>query len=361
MTNLQEAARDQFEANKNARRARQIAGRDWDSHTFAPLRSKLSSSKLHDLSDSSYRLRSGSGTTTTSDSDVSPATSSYPHAQSSSSLQQVSSISSRIPSSVSGSHASFLTSTSTSTLLPMDYSPSRNVASSSANASSLLTPIATRMRERDADAIAEYKKRNRSGSTGTTSTDTKSPNAATQPTYASMSDMMSPPLRNLLGTAPTTSRRLRPSASAAQLRETTVTPVNVAPPMDQTHRLRAGTNPSAPRPYPTHGIPTTESNNSVAHPVQNSRNGDSRPSARRGATVPSRPDDVGDYTGPSSNFAIFPEPPDPRLAGPTTTTPTSKSSRRAGFAILSKPATSNDNSSTSGRHRRGTSSSDVRS
>lgn len=61
-----------------------------------------------------------------------------------------------------------------STNSPSNQSGSASSLNPPADMSHVLSPIASRVRERDADAIALYKQRNRSGSAGTQTSDSKS-------------------------------------------------------------------------------------------------------------------------------------------------------------------------------------------
>lgn len=232
------------------------------------------------------------------------------------------------------------------------------------DAASVLTPYASRVRERDADAMAEYKKRNRSGSSGTQTSDSKSTSngISTLPTINGSNSHL--PLESNFTPSPSmtlANRRLRPSVSAAQLR-CTPSPLplvaNIIEP--QTPRHRAGTTPTVSRPNPLSPVESTFSGSSMSGSVGVER----KHSARRAGTVPTRPpNDAGNYTGPSSDYAVFPDPPpDPRLSE-SQTTPTSSvkaSARRAALALLSKPLPSIE-SQRQREHRRGTSSSEVRS
>ena len=232
------------------------------------------------------------------------------------------------------------------------------------DAASVLTPYASRVREQDADAIAEYKKRNRSGSAGTQTSDSKSTTngISTLPTINGSNSHL--PLDSNFNPSPSMAladRRLRPSVSAAQLRSSPSPLPLVANILNlQTPRHRAGTTPTVARPNQLSPIESTFPNDSGENPAIVER----KHSARRAGTVPTRPpNDGGDYTGPSSDYAVFPDPPfDPRTSE-SQTTPTSsvkQSARRAALALLSKPLPSID-SQKQREHRRGTSSSDTRS
>lgn len=218
---------------------------------------------------------------------------------------------------------------------PMPSNQSSSVSSLNlppANLSYNLSPIASRVRERDADAIAEYKKRNRSGSSGTQSqtSDSKSISngISTLPTINGSNSHL-PLATSTLNNTPTPSfadRRLRPSFSAAQLRSTSPRPAPIIDSSDpQTPRTRSGTSPMPARPPQASPIeanfPPTINPQSNAQPLER------KLSARRAGTVPTRPQDLeGDFTGPSSDYAIFPDPPAPKPL-----------SKRAAFAKLGKP------------------------
>lgn len=213
-----------------------------------------------------------------------------------------------------------------------------------ANISHVLSPIASRVLERDADAIAEYKKRNRSGSSGTQTSDSRSTTngISTLPTINGSSShlpLTTPPLNST--PIALADRRLRPSFSAAQLRTTPPPPVPViVDSMDlQTPRNRSGTSPTPSRPAQSSPL---EANFSATGNSVNGQTLERKLSARRAGTVPARPqDDGGNFTGPPSEYAIFPDPPPPRM-----------SSRRAALAKLGKPLPSTDGVKGPREHRR---------
>ncbi|KAF8591425.1 hypothetical protein K439DRAFT_894845 [Ramaria rubella] len=202
------------------------------------------------------RLRSGSGTTTTSTSEsadelsvqvplsqssLSSATSSQPSAPSSST-----SVSHFIPPPRNQSHGVVNGQPETPRPLPP---PSQSLSNTSLGVASnthfALSPIASRVLANDADAMAEYMKRNRSGSHGESSrhviVQASSPQNITTP------PIMEEPIAQKYSL-----RRLRPSLSAAALRQPPP-PVSVVSPgpgvsgagSDVRSRFRAGTNPSS--------------------------------------------------------------------------------------------------------------------
>ncbi|EPT03710.1 hypothetical protein FOMPIDRAFT_1022286 [Fomitopsis schrenkii] len=338
---LQDTARTQFENNKKARRnvfAQAAArGTEWgtapDPILGPPPRAYFANGS---------RVRSGSGTsrtTNTSDSgDMLDGYSSRSH------LSPVSSLSPpRRPNPLpSGSYspaqpsASSSGSGSFSTASPSGQS---HLTPQAGNPASALSPIATRMRERDADAMEKYKLRQRSGSGATASTDNQSANGS----VPALEDRKQP----LVAVGSVAPRRpLRPSASAAQLR-TSPTPPAISPnpsiSQQEMARHRSGTSPAT-----IPALPSTQESTSLATPTQSS----ARPPLRFG----------GEYTGPPSQYADFPAPPisdDPiervRTITPTTATgpapsPAPSYSRRLPFNLLTSHKSSPD--STAGGHRR---------
>jgi hypothetical protein len=181
------------------------------------------------------------------------------------------------------------------------------------------------VREQDADAREKYMRRNRSGSS---STDTKSQTGATFSSGLAVHDEVP---NDLSQSGTITPRRLRPSASAAQLRNTPDSP-NLAE-----HRNRAGTNPSA-KPLPS--------------PIPQLSRSSSTSNSPRTSILTGAAEDPNVYHGPPSQYAKFPEPPP---ANEDSSTPIA--SRRKGFQILSKPSHALDHSS---NHRRGMSATAVR-
>ncbi|KAF8974436.1 ankyrin repeat-containing domain protein [Flammula alnicola] len=336
---LQDTARAQFENNKKQRRnifaqAAQAAsrGNEWGSSLPSPNPPPV---PAKDRSISS-RMRSGSGTSrTTATSDSEPdhmitgplsSSPSQPSTGSSSGFFVQSNSSHQIPHAPSAG--------SVTTFAPPSGTSKGSSLAAPHNPASALSPIASRMRERDADAMEKYMNRNRSGSQGTASTDNKSQNGShfTSAGPSANGD----DITALMG-GTITPRRLRPSMSAAQLR-TTQMPNSASSgsmtPQPET-RLRSGTSPSntqgAPSPLPllTRSSSTSKSLRSIG-------------SADRLSF-----DDTESYMGPPSQYAQFPEP--PSATGDSNTTPTN--GRRKAFHILSKPLQNFETSASS--HRRG--------
>ncbi|KAG5648947.1 hypothetical protein DXG03_000296 [Asterophora parasitica] len=300
------------------------------------------------------RMRSGSGTsrstTTASDSGDMDSTGLAPGHHSQSSYSASSS-----PSQPSGSNyyhtqhsAGHLTPQMTaanSTLTVSGSTPAASNRSGGLNlhSASALSPVANRMRERDADAREKYLLRNRSGSQGTSSTDTRSQNGthfASAGPSANGDDITA--LNHVPNSGATTPRRLRPSVSAAQLR----TIETSSPSPSTTHtihtrpesRHRSGTNPSTRPSQPTQPLLTRSSSISTS---PGSANGPNRVF-----------DDSQSYIGPSSQYAQFPEPPS---APEEVSTPTAN--RRKAFHLLSKPLPPIEQPAA---HRRGMSAASVR-
>ncbi|TFY65641.1 hypothetical protein EVG20_g5454 [Dentipellis fragilis] len=364
---LQDTARTQFELNKKARRVFAQAaarGTEWNG---AEMPSPMRSTRPLDTS-SANRMRSGSGashTTATSDSgDID--SSSLPSAKSLNGQRSAS-----LHSQISGPPWS-----STSTPLPPIPRPSQSGASSASststfsvpspsaapppqpsgshlptgsNPASALSPIATRMREQDASAMEKYLRRNRSGSGSTDVKSQNSSNPSSAGPSANGDDITSLPVSGSV--APR--RHLRPSVSAAQLRSNPKPPFIITTHASQDmSRSRAGTNPTSSQTVP----PLFASPSERPTPT----------SPARPPATPSRGGSYGpiqetqepeNYTGPSSEYAKFPEPPsEPKSAGSATTpsagsTPTA--TRRLPFHILSKPLPSIDQHLHNSGHRRG--------
>jgi uncharacterized protein len=251
-------------------------------------------------------------------------------------------------------------------------SPSFPTNSGSPTTQSTLSPIATRMLERDADAMEKYKRRNRSGSSGTTSTDAPSQTEWIGHLNGVDREEVIPPMNSLVNGSVQPRRLLRPSASAAQLRSDASGFGLVGKSSQEMLRSRSGTNPMEVR--------ASESNTSFP-----AINGNHQMDGSSNATTPTRPkpgasartlsggmandEDDGDYTGPSELYARFPPPAAlPRLPpptgvpprgtdrngrGPVGTTPGMMTGhRRIPFHILSKPLPPIDAQI---GHRRGTS------
>ncbi|KAI3612356.1 hypothetical protein WG66_012220 [Moniliophthora roreri] len=320
---LQDAARLQFENNKKSRRAiyAQAASRGSElGHGGAPSAVTSSPSRARDIRSPIPRTRSGSGTsrtTTTSDSgDESIGLAPTPHSQSSIST-------SSSPSHHSHFHGSYAAN------FPGALNPP-------ANPSSALSQLASRVRERDLDAMEKYMRRNRSESS---STDNRSANGSFTSAPSANGDNISS-----LGVFPTsgstTPRRLRPSISASQLRSQEVELPE--------SRTRSGTNPTSSRPNVsayqmsnyTPTLPRSPSSTKSLRILNSNGHGE----------------DISEsYTGPPSQYAQFPEPP---LPAEDNSTPTATVGRRMGFHNpITKPL---DSLATNHGHRRGLSAASFR-
>ncbi|KAJ6598925.1 ankyrin repeat-containing domain protein [Mycena vulgaris] len=322
---LQDTARLQFENNKKSRRgvfAQAAArGNEWGGFTHVTMPPPVPS-KARDLPN---RVRSGSGTsrtTTTSDSGEVDSNGLAPAHRS----QSSSSSPSTGPHSFLSPHGGSSNNGTSPSLMrgPSPFNPP---------STSALSPVASRMRERDADAREKYLNRNRSGSQGTSSTDNKSQNGSFYSSAgpsASGDDVSS--LTRLGASGSVTPRRLRPSMSAAQLR-TNPEALNIITsiPSSSESRSRSGTNPTAPRPT----LPLLSRSSSIS----------TSPRASSSAADRRIFEESGNYTGPPSQYAQFPEP--PLLAPDDSSTPTA--GRRIAFHLLTKPLPSTDPP----HHRRG--------
>ncbi|KAF4619314.1 hypothetical protein D9613_005336 [Agrocybe pediades] len=338
---LQDTARTQFENNKKQRRnifaqAAQAAnkGKTWEGPTLNSLPPPVPA-KDRILPP---RMRSGSGTsrtTSTSDSgDPDPvvaghiSSSPQPSTGSSSSFFHHNQ-----PSRPPPHHTPNSGSTSSAATFPMATASKGSLGPPVPTHTSALSPVANRMRERDADAMEKYLNRNRSGSQGTASTDTRSQNgsyfASAGP--AANGDDITP-----LISGSVTPRKLRPSASAAQLRTTHSSQTGNPMGIPQESRSRSGTTPNnrgaiAPVPLLSRSSSTSKSLRSIASADHLSYNHDGSES----------------YAGPPSQYAHFPEPP---VVKEDLSTPTN--GRRKAFHILAKPL-QNFESTSSSHHRRG--------
>ena len=274
------------------------------------------------------RNRSGSAasyTTATSDSgDVE----SLPSGYSSSSLHNTY----RSGASSSGSTGTFSASSPT----PAFSHPSSNPASA-------LSPIASRVRKQDANAMEAYLRRNRSGSGSTEVKTVEFPSPAVHPgntPTSSRSSVNGDSITSLPGVrgSVTPRRRLRPSSSAAQLRNHARPPFIVtttAASQDISSRNRAGTNPTTRMPN-SPGSPQTDTFGPV------SPSGRALPSRNSSLNALSTSKDNAEpesFAGPSSDYAVFPDPPEedpsPTVTPTVTNTPTR---HRLPFHILSKPS-----------------------
>jgi len=210
-----------------------------------------------------------------------------------------------------------------------------------------LSPIVNRMRERDADEMEKYMRRNRSGSAGTSSTDNKS---QAGPTFSSAGlsadDDEFDDISSLVVTGTTSPRRLlRPSFSAAQLR-TSPSPIPIpTQPQVDAFRNRAGTNPSSTRPGPPFPPPT---------PIVSRAS--SSDCARYEEKLIEEPEL---YSGPSMQYAQLPEP--PRKGNRSASSSAAAAiTRRLPFNLLSKPTPPLPPEQGHGGHRRGSSTTSIR-
>src|SRR5882724_7890975 len=224
---LEDSARAVYDARKNARRPPypQMRGLSLDEERPLPPRK--------DFRRPRPRLRSGSGTTTASESadelaaqpahsqsSISSATSSQ-----TSGLSSNGSRSHMAPPPRSQSHGAMNGQSDQPRSQPPLQSPSNSTLSVAYNTHSALSPIASRVLASDAGAMAEYMKRNRSGSHGESSrhiivqasSPHPGPNTATPP-------IMEEPIAQKYSL-----RRLRPSLSAAALRQPPVSVVSPVP------------------------------------------------------------------------------------------------------------------------------------
>lgn len=370
---LQDTARTQFENNKRARR-----------HVFAQAAQKGTERAHHDgvmpppklprrKGTGSPRLRSGSGASrmtggTTSESEMEGSSSLlHSHYTSNSPMSSPSAHSTNLPSAGSiPPHYNKTSAGSTSTFSTQSVLMSSGLSTTQ----STLSPIATRMLERDADAMEKYKRRNRSGSGGTTSTDT--PSQAESMGYLNGADLeeVIPAMNSLVNGSVQPRRLLRPSASAAQLRSNGNGFGLVSKASQEMLRSRSGTNPMEIHPSGSSSSFSTINGN---HQMNGSSNATTPTRSKPGAPNRTRSSgmaddkDDGDYTGPSELYAQFPPPAaTPRLPpqtktptkgadrngkGPSTTAPAT-THRRIPFHILSKPLPPIDAQL---GHRRGTS------
>jgi hypothetical protein len=328
---LQDTARMQFENNKKQRRnifAQAAArGNEWGgilpSPPPVPAKNNMTS-----------RMRSGSGTSRTTATSDSGEPDNLITSQSSSPTQQFTgsmlfghSLSSYRAPLVSPSNGT------TSQVPPGSTKGSLPLLSPPPNPASALSPIANRMRERDADAMEKYLLRSRSGSQGTSSTDTKSQNGST---FASAGPSANGDDITALISGSVTPRRLRPSMSAAQLR--TTQPSNTS-----------GSGKSIPQADTRTGSstsPTTSTTRGVVSPIPLLTRSTSMTKSLRSIASADQLsfDEPEKYTGPPSVAARF---------------PSATNGRRKGFHILSKPLPSFE-TSTGSSHRRKTSATSTR-
>lgn len=315
---LESTARAQVEHNRRARRVfAQAAARAAELDGYEP------SVKSLGLKDSN-RNRSGSAasyTTATSDSgDVE----SLPSGYSSSSLHNTY----RSGASSSGSTSTFSAS-----------SPTPAFSHSASNPASALSPIASRVRKQDANAMEAYLRRNRSGSGSTDVRAVEFPSPAAHPGNTPISSEPSVNGDNIasLPGVRGTRRRLRPSSSAAQLRNHDRPPfiiTTAAGSQDISSRNRAGTNPTTRLPSSPRS-PQTDTFGTVASSGQPLPSRNSSLNALSASADDAEPES---FVGPSSDYAVFPDPPEedpsPTVTPTVTNTPTR---HRLPFHILSKP------------------------
>ncbi|KAI9466870.1 ankyrin [Lactarius psammicola] len=344
---LESTARAQVEHNRKARRVfAQAAAR------AAELDGYETSVKPLGLKDS-MRNRSGSAasyTTGTSDSgDVESLPSGYSYNSGISS------------SSFHNTYRSGPSSSSTSTFSASSPAPTFPYPSlsSASNPASALSPIASRVREQDANAIEAYLRRNRSGSGSTDVRTAEFPSPAAHPGNTPVSSGLSVNGDNIASLPDVSGsvaprRRLRPSSSAAQLRNHTKPPFIVtttAASQDFAQRNRAGTNPTT-RITTSPRSPLTDTFGPVS---PTGRGLPSRNSSLNALSTSKDDAEPERFVGPSSDYAVFPDPPEedpsPTVTPTVTNTPTS---RRLPFNILSKPLPSIDLHNGHG-HRRGSS------
>ncbi|KAH9077326.1 ankyrin [Lactarius deliciosus] len=162
-------------------------------------------------------------------------------------------------SSLHNAYRSGASSGSTSTFSASSPTPTYSYPglSSSSNPASALSPIASRVREQDATAMEAYLRRNRSGSGSTDAKMVEFPSPAGNAQVSSGPSVNGDNIASLPGVRGfvTPRRRLRPSSSAAQLRNHTKPPFIVTTPaasQDVAQRNRAGTNPTTRLPSSPH-------------------------------------------------------------------------------------------------------------
>jgi len=377
---LQDTARIQFENNKRARRQVFAQAAQKGTERTPDVVIPPPPSVRHRNGSGSHRLRSGSGASrmtggTTSESDFDGSSSLiHGHYTSNSPMSSPSTHSTNLPSAGSITHHYKPTSAGTASTFSVP-SPPISMNSGTPMSYNTLSPITTRMLERDADAMEKYKRRNRSGSAGTTSTDAPSQTESIGHLNGVDWEEVVPPKDALANGSLQPRKFLRPSVSAAQLRSNGG-PGLVSKASQEMLRSRSGTNPieiphsaSASSFSTINGNRTSRSSN-LTTPTRQKPGTSIR--TLSGHTAGGMPDDTddGDYTGPSELYAQFPPPaPPPRLPpttkvltptkvadrngkGPAGSTPAPTTHRRIPFHILSKPLPPID---AQFGHRRGTS------
>jgi len=236
---------------------------------------------------------------------------------------------------------------------------SSTLVSSVSNPASALSPIASRVREQDANAMEAYLRRNRSGSG---STDVKTTESAIPSSAATLGDapmssgssMHGDHLTSLPDVSGSVAARcrLRPSFSAAQLRSHGKPPFIVTAQnssQDTTSRTRSGTAPTAAVPSSMRS-PLSDSFGPTASVFRAPPSRNSSLNALKDEAEPEK------LTGPPSDYAVFPDPPEEDSSSNATPTVanTPTPSRRLPFNLLSKPLPSLDLHHGHG-HRRGAS------
>lgn len=311
--------------------------------------------KPRDLESVSARMRSGSGgsrTTTTSDSGDLDSTGLAPNVTTS--LSSLSSSASHYPrpppqflhsppqrpdNSLSASSNGTFSIPSPGPSQPLSLNPPPQTS---------LSPIVNRMRERDADEMEKYMRRNRSGSAGTSSTDNKS---QVGPTFGSAGPSASGDeldgISSLVITGTTAPRKLlRPSFSAAQLRTSpSPVPIPAQPAQSDASRNRAGTNPGSVRPG--------QSSLSLIPIVSRASSSDC---PRYEEKLVEEPEIC---TGPSTQYAHFPEPPR-KSSRSASSSAAAAITRRLPFNLLSKPTPPPPPEHGHNGHRRGSSTASIR-
>ncbi|KAG9317436.1 ankyrin repeat-containing domain protein [Chiua virens] len=353
---LQDSARLQYENNKKSRRlvfAQAAArGSEWggglviDRAVHLPVRPR-------DFESVTARMRSGSGgsrTTATSDSGDFDSGGLAPNvATSLSSLSSSTSYHHKQPPQTlhSPPHRpeNISSASSNGTYSVPSPGPPQSLP---LNPQASLSPIVNRMRERDADEMEKYMRRNRSGSAGTSSTDNKS---QAGPTFSSAGLSASGDeldgISSLAVTGTTAPRRLlRPSFSAAQLRTSpSPAPVPTQPGQSDASRNRAGTNPSTARP-----------GQSSLSPIPMLSRASSSDCPRYEEKLIEEPQT---HTGPPTQYAQFPEP--PRKSNRSASSSAAAAiTRRLPFNLLSKPTPPLPPEQNHSSHRRGSSTTSIR-
>ncbi|KAI0796309.1 hypothetical protein BC629DRAFT_1286622 [Irpex lacteus] len=306
---LQDTARAQFEMNKKARRnvfAQAAArGNEWGSANtpIPPVPPRLSNGSVPRMVNSSMRMRSGSGTSrTTTTSDSGDWNESYTGTSQSQSQSR--------SNTLAPSAASSLSPPRNGVPLPATQTGALSAAQSAAAANGL-SPIASRMRAVDAEAMEKYKLRQRSGSAATASTDAPSQNGSGLSSHGPSEEEMTSlhSFATVGSVAPR--RRLRPSASAAQLRSPPQPPSSTSSSaIHQETRARNGSSPGILKRHPSlssaTSLATSSKESTPTTPTQSiSRTfASSRPSLSSEMREKEK-----EFMGPSAEYAKFPPPP----------------------------------------------------